>query len=291
MMNSPVTNRIFFNPKLYILTVAFFASLSSSYAETNWDVMGNYTVQFTDDAQTYGLQINITNQDCATGVFTGVDAQGYQISGEVYGTNGFQFSDPQVGGFGGVFTGSIDDDGFISGTVAVNNGHGIFYGPFGFIEGLAVSFSAPMFVVQPSSVVTNAGQSVTFAALATGNPAPTYQWEFNGIAINNATNASYTIAEASTANLGLYSVVASNCPGTNVSTAASLSFLNIRCFPGLVLYGPPGQSYDIQTTPAIGDGTNFTTITNITLTSTQPYIYIDYSSITNVSMFYRAVPR
>lgn len=106
--------------------------------------------------------------------------------------------------------------------------------------------------------------------------------------ISGATNSTYSLSWTSVTNLGLYDVVATNIAGTNVSTSASLSFLNMQCFPGLILYGPVGETYNIEAAPAVG-GTNWTTIATITLTSSQPYIYIDYGSVTNAAMFYRAV--
>jgi hypothetical protein len=79
--------------------------------------------------------------------------------------------------------------------------------------------------------------------------------------------------------------------GTNVSANASLSFLDVHCLPSLILYGPVGASYDIQETTSLGGGTNWTTITNITLTGSQPYIFTDSSALTNSGAFYRAVPQ
>ena len=43
-----------------------------------------------------------------------------------------------------------------------------------------------------------------------------------------------------------------------------------------------------QSIPAL-NGTNWTTLTNVSL-PTQPYIYVDYSSATNIQCLYRAVP-
>ena len=43
---------------------------------------------------------------------------------------------------------------------------------------------------QPQSQTVTAGNGVQFTVTATGRPAPTYQWYFNGSAINGATGSS-----------------------------------------------------------------------------------------------------
>lgn len=64
--------------------------------------------------------------------------------------------------------------------------------------------------------------------------------------------------------------------------------LQLKMFAGLIINGQLGGSYSIQSTPTIG-GTNWTTVTNITLT-TLPYTFIDYRSPTNSQQFYRVIP-
>src|SRR5208283_4293956 len=61
---------------------------------------------------------------------------------------------------------------------------------------------------QPVSQTVGAGSSVTFTVVASGTPAPTYQWQFNGANISGATSTSYTIASAAAGNAGTYTVVA-----------------------------------------------------------------------------------
>jgi len=140
-------------------------------------------------------------------------------------------------------------------------------------------------------VICSQGATVSFAANAIGDPTPNYQWQFNGTNIAGATNSGYTILSTSVTNLGLYDVVASNAVGTNVSTSASLSFLEERCVPSLILYGPVGASYAIQEATSLSGGTNWATITNITLTASQPYILTDPSALTNNAAFFRVVPQ
>ena len=64
--------------------------------------------------------------------------------------------------------------------------------------------------------------------------------------------------------------------------------VNLKLIAGLVINGPIGSNYNIQTTSAL-NSSPWTTLTNITLLS-DPYIYVDYSSWTNNQQFYRVVP-
>ncbi|HEY4302665.1 MAG TPA: immunoglobulin domain-containing protein [Candidatus Didemnitutus sp.] len=82
---------------------------------------------------------------------------------------------------------------------------------------------APVISTPPASQAVTAGQSVTFSVAASGTPAPTYQWQFNGKNISGATNATYTIASAQAANAGTYAVVATNVVASVTSAAATLT--------------------------------------------------------------------
>lgn len=66
--------------------------------------------------------------------------------------------------------------------------------------------------------------------------------------------------------------------------------VDIKMFAGVVLKnGNLGSNYLIQATANVGSS-NWTTLTNVTLPSTN-YIYIDYNSPTNPQQFYRALPQ
>ena len=99
-------------------------------------------------------------------------------------------------------------------------------------QGTTTSFTAtltvtpaitPAITTQPVSLTVTVGNSATFTVVATGGPAPTYQWKLNGTAVLGATNATYTIASTGTGNAGSYTVVATNSSGTATSSAASLT--------------------------------------------------------------------
>ncbi|SUS03568.1 hypothetical protein DF3PB_1010003 [uncultured Defluviicoccus sp.] len=107
-------------------------------------------------------------------------------------------------------------------TVKVSNGAGstVSAGASLVVQALAV---APLILTQPASRTVNAGSSATFSVVASGTPAPTYQWRKNGVAISGATTASYTIASTTTSHAGQYSVVVANSAGTVTSGNAVLT--------------------------------------------------------------------
>lgn len=83
--------------------------------------------------------------------------------------------------------------------------------------------SAPVFSTQPSGKTVTAGQSVSFTAAASGTPAPTFQWQKGGVAINGATNSSFSIASVAAGDAGDYTVVATNSVGSVTSNVATLT--------------------------------------------------------------------
>ena len=83
---------------------------------------------------------------------------------------------------------------------------------------------SPSITSQPQSVVINIGATAIFTVFATGTPAPSYQWHFNGTnSLTGATSSSYTISSAQPSNGGIYSVVVSNTCGSATSSNAILT--------------------------------------------------------------------
>lgn len=87
----------------------------------------------------------------------------------------------------------------------------------------ARSTAALTIIEQPKSVSLSAGATATFTVATTGQPAPTYQWYFNGATIPGATNATYSQQNIQQANVGDYTVVVSNALGSVTSGVATLS--------------------------------------------------------------------
>ena len=68
-----------------------------------------------------------------------------------------------------------------------------------------------------------AGSSVSFTVVASGQGTLTYQWRFNGANIAGANASTYTIANAQTSNAGNYNVIVSNSGGSTPSATATLT--------------------------------------------------------------------
>ncbi|MBI3349541.1 MAG: immunoglobulin domain-containing protein [Burkholderiales bacterium] len=88
----------------------------------------------------------------------------------------------------------------------------------------ATVLAAPSITSQPADLTKAPGQTATFTVLASGNPAPTYQWLKNGTAITGATSAGYTTPVLTLADNGaVYSVRLSNSQGELLSANALLT--------------------------------------------------------------------
>jgi hypothetical protein len=82
----------------------------------------------------------------------------------------------------------------------------------------------PSITAQPVSQTATQAQTVSFSVQATGNPAPTYQWKFNGAALAGATSSALTFPSVQSTNAGTYTVVASNPYGSVTSAVVTLLF-------------------------------------------------------------------
>ena len=67
------------------------------------------------------------------------------------------------------------------------------------------------------------GGAASFTVAATGNPAPTYQWNKNGVAIAGATSTTLTFASAQTGDAASYTVTVTNSVNAITSSAAVLT--------------------------------------------------------------------
>ena len=81
--------------------------------------------------------------------------------------------------------------------------------------------AAPAITTQPTAQTAILGQAAVFSVVATGSPAPTYQWLKNGVAIADGTSASYHTPATTKADQGaLFTVVVTNASGTVTSSPA-----------------------------------------------------------------------
>ncbi|HEX3717338.1 MAG TPA: DUF642 domain-containing protein [Verrucomicrobiae bacterium] len=92
------------------------------------------------------------------------------------------------------------------------------------LDGVAVTqlTGKPVITISPMSIITNAGDSVTFTGGA--STTASVQWYFGSTPITGATNTTFTVIAAPTS-AGNYSAVFSNSNGTATSGVATLSLI------------------------------------------------------------------
>lgn len=86
-----------------------------------------------------------------------------------------------------------------------------------------VAGTAPVIQTQPQSQAVDEGGSVTFSVVATGTPAPTYQWKKDGNDISGATSGIYSIDSVKATDAGSYTVTVTNSLGSVTSDPAVLT--------------------------------------------------------------------
>ena len=76
---------------------------------------------------------------------------------------------------------------------------------------------------QPQSQTVTAGQNVLFSVAAGGTTPFSYQWTFNGVNLDGATNAMLTLTSVQASHAGSYSVIVTNVAGSVTSSNATLT--------------------------------------------------------------------
>jgi hypothetical protein len=83
--------------------------------------------------------------------------------------------------------------------------------------------TAPVLVSSPTNQTVAVHGTVSFSAAASGKPAPSYQWQFNGRDLAGATNPVLVLTNVLAAQAGSYRVVADNLIDAVASVAALLT--------------------------------------------------------------------
>lgn len=104
---------------------------------------------------------------------------------------------------------------------------------------LVVNFP-PAIITQPVGQTVNQGGTATFTVVASGVPAPTYQWLKAGSAIAGATSATLTLQNLQASDAADYTVTATNSLGSATSDAATL----VVNTPPVFTTQPTGQTVD-----------------------------------------------
>ena len=165
------------------------------------------------------------------------------------------------------------------------------------IANLTVSSAAvaPAFTTQPAAQTINTGFAATFNTVATGSPAPTFQWQKNGAILSGQTSATLTLASVQAGDAGTYVCVATNSAGTATSASAVLSVGSGATPPAFSLQpaaqtvsvggtvsllasatGTPAPSYQWSKNGVVLPGQNSATLTlaNVNATAAGSYVCV-----------------
>ena len=144
--------------------------------------------------------------------------------------------------------------------LTIFTGDGTCLPTLGFSVVAAPKGSAPAITTPPDRLTVNSGSPAAFTVTASGTSPLAYQWYFNGSAISGAVAAEFSLDEATTNNIGNYTVVVTNLYGCATSGVAALTV--IPAIP--VIISPPASL-----TLAVGGGGTF----NVTASGINPLSY------------------
>ena len=177
-------------------------------------IVGNYKLINHGKAITATVSTSAAISLLAGGSVTGAVAGTWQLAGNhdvtlvLAGTT-----------YRGVFVRQWDDDSqvwVLTFTALSNNGVAVW--------GSKVAINtAPAILLGPTGQTVSTGANITLTTVASGDPAPTYQWKKNNVDIGGATGSSYQITNANTGDAGSYTVVATNSVNSATSNAATLT--------------------------------------------------------------------
>jgi formylglycine-generating enzyme required for sulfatase activity len=133
----------------------------------------------------------------------------------------------------------------------------------------------PKIVTQPANVSTLLGTTARFSVVATGDPTPSYYWNFNGEPLAGAIGSNLVLSSVDTTQAGSYSVVVYNPRGRVASETAALfvnygPIITVQPAPETVTVGQPVLfTAAVQSKPAPTfqwqkNGTNISGATSVT---------------------------
>jgi sugar lactone lactonase YvrE len=104
--------------------------------------------------------------------------------------------------------------------------HGRLYVVDGWYGALLVDSAPPVFLAHLPGQSVAPGGTATFSAPAPGYQPMSYQWFKDGVPLAGENSASLTISQVQAADLGTYTLVATNASGSATSNPAALTFLS-----------------------------------------------------------------
>ena len=191
-----------------------------------------------------------------------LNASGTENWNYAFGTlNDAVDSSPVVAADGTIYVGSMDGYLYsLKDTVApLSTGYWPMFHQGPQHTGLAIA--PPAFTTQPQGQSVVVGTTVTFTALASGNPPPTFQWKKGGTVIAGATSATLTLSNVQLADAATYTVVATNFVTSTTSSGAVLTVSAASTAP--VITTPPQSQ-----TAVVGATVTFTAAASGTPTPT-----------------------
>jgi hypothetical protein len=121
----------------------------------------------------------------------------------------------------------------------------------------------PTITTQPRNLTVTQGQNAAFTVVASGTVPLSYQWNFNGTNISDATNASLTLTNVQGSQAGSYTVLVTNLAGSITSAVATLTVK----VPPAITTQPQSQMV------AIGQNAAFSVVASGTATLTYQWYF------------------
>jgi hypothetical protein len=155
----------------------------------------------------------------------------------------------------------------------------------------------PIISAQPASEIVASGGTATFHVGISNVPVD-YQWLFNGNPITDGNGISgsktdtLTIAGVQQANIGGYSVVATNSSTHAefvLSGTATLTATAINLYPVVTVNGIPGNTYVTEYTTSLTPPVVWTPFATNTVGSFAPLYVVDTSTPLKVARFYQVI--
>lgn len=207
---------------------------TANYAGGSWQ---GAIFRLNTDGSGYSVLHSLTNDEGGTPsglILAGSTLYGYAAWGGMIGGGTIFQINTDGGGYSVLKNFTYDDGNSPGGLVladrtlfGVTGNGGYMEGNGGFGSGVLFSLSllpgAPAIQLQPQSQVLALNSYVWLQVLASGIPAPAYQWYFNGVALEGATNSYLEFTNVQTAQAGVYSVVITNIYGSVTSVVATLT--------------------------------------------------------------------
>ncbi len=177
--------------------------------------------------------------------------------------------------------------------------NGKVYVPGGSLLTVYGTLTEPSFVAQPRDQVVAVGGTVTLAVGVSGAPPFTYQWQFAGADLPEATNATLVLTNLTLDQAGIYSVQVDNPYGGALSGAAQVLVVQpptLAMGPDqrMVLTGPGGFTCQIESRDGWGAGTDWAPLLQVTVPGEIPspdngQVTFSDPAPTPAVRFYRAV--